>query len=188
MTLSEYWEYEDTRSESSLADIPPGWLLGRVVAQTQAGQAGPVLHRVREVLSVAVQLEAEGETMLGSWRRRLPRWFVNACDTAVQDSDESSMDEGSPEDEPWPLESWTAWFDRTEDPDRLARSWRWWHAETQEKEILIVLCIDGFPCPVGSLRWLLLAAGATSVSDLQATNARALAARGEQPRLRLRSG
>lgn len=186
MTWSEYWEHEDTRSESSLAEpIPPGWLLGRLVAETGPGGAEPVLLRLREVLSVAVQLEAEGQTELDTWRRRLPPWFVDASEAVADDSDESPVDGSELEDDAWPLESWAAWFDRTEDPDGLARCWRWWHAETRENRIEILLCVDGFPCPVDSLRWVVLAAGATFVSGLEPTDVQTLAAQGRQPRLTL---
>lgn len=108
------------------------------------------------------------------WRRILPDWFVTAC------AEERSPDEANAYSRRWrqmsateradadatrrwSLRDWLYWFDPASNVDR---GWEWWSGGVDGVDrFWVEVVVEGDPSPVGTLRWLMRAAGASSVSE-----------------------
>ncbi len=141
---------------------PRGFLIeGRITAK---GHAGDVLAKTREVLMTALNHSPNSWPTVDEWRLLLPSWFVSRCaDEITREEAERRrklpMEERQRLAEKWSVGAWTHWMKASE------RSWFWWDAkEISPDELLIRIEVPGLPSPVGSLKWLLLAAGAEKVA------------------------
>jgi len=110
--------------------------------------AEPLLARVREVLAVVI-VQPSPWPSTDAWRELLPGWFVDACSdderitTCVVDK--------------WSLRAWIYWFQ----PEQ--RRWLWWDATPDGDLLTIRVKPTGVgSLLLGTLEWLLKAAGATS--------------------------
>jgi hypothetical protein len=129
-----------------------------------------LLARCREVLTVVLD-NSDGEWPSDErWLDLLPVWFVavSAPELTPTEVEEyrTRWEAMSPEErraeaaveKPWAVSDWIFWFD----PDD--RHWYWWEAEvTGTTGLRIWIEVDTWPAPVGSLEWLLRAAGAREV-------------------------
>lgn len=134
-----------------------------------AEHPGIVVERAREVLRAVVPLTATELDAEAELPHRLPVWFVEQC--APEPSAEESArwlgwwrslgpeDRARAEaDKAWTLADWLYWLTPGE------RQWFWWDAEIDSTgSAFVVVVVDGWPAPLGALRWLLRAAGADSV-------------------------
>lgn len=133
--------------------------------------AGRVLARCREALAVVLDHSAGDWPSDDRWRALLPDWFVAASAPeptpeeveryrarwAAMSYQERRADAAA--QKPWSVGDWVFWFD----PDD--RHWFWWDAELRgATEARVWLQVDAWPAPVGSLEWLLRAAGAREVT------------------------
>ena len=135
-----------------------------------AAAANPdlLLHRVRTVLEI-VLVSGQGDwPSLSGWSVLLPEWFVVAC---APEQPAGAADrwlswwQSLPEPEraqvaasrPWTLSGWLYWF---EQPNR---AWFWSGAGFNDEVAVVELEVESWPTAVGSLEWLLRAAGADSV-------------------------
>jgi hypothetical protein len=135
-----------------------------------AGDADTVLRRSREVLEPVIHLQDGAWPADHAWPRLLPAWFVRACAPETSDEENSAWlarwQELSPREQAleeatarWTLLNWIEWF-RPEE-----RQWFWWDAAAESPDVAVVeVEIAGWPVPLGSLKWLLRAAGAVEVS------------------------
>jgi len=98
------------------------------------------------------------------WCRRLPEWLIESfrpepsrqeLDAMLRLPYEQRMQWGESN---WDLAGWLHWFQ----PEN--RFWYWWDAQavTPDK-IVLAIEVSEWPFPWGALKWLLKAAGATSV-------------------------
>lgn len=139
-----------------------------VVAVAQ-GNPDIVIDRARSVLRVVL---GQGHTPWPSveqWALTLPEWFVQACAAEQTHEDMerwlAAWRNLPPEDRHhaalerrWSLSEWLHWLEPSE------RQWFWWDAGAEEGDKLRVVAeIRDWPAPLGSLVWLLRAAGATDV-------------------------
>jgi hypothetical protein len=132
--------------------------------------ADQLLARCREVLTVVLD-NSDGEWPSDErWLDLLPAWFVTASapeqTPAEVEEFRARWEAMSPEErraeaareKPWAVSDWIFWF-HPED-----RHWYWWEAEvTSTAGLRIWIEVDAWPAPVGSLEWLLRAAGAREV-------------------------
>jgi hypothetical protein len=108
------------------------------------------------------------------WKAHTPDWFVRACAPEVSPAraDEERRgrtvldDEGklsSQAEQPWTFASWIAWFDSS---SGLQRSWYWWDGGTTDDSDFWIEAetVEG-PAAVGTLTWMMRAAGAHSVIE-----------------------
>jgi hypothetical protein len=150
------------------AEKPSGLGIVRFIAQCP--------DRLPEVLEKSITvLKIMNEHCTGEWpsdqkwTKLLPTWFVSRCVPqqsieqteqwlawwkALPPEEQSRVEE----EKDWSLPNWTYWFQ----PHN--RQWYWWDAEALDDDTLIVSVeVDAWPFSWGSLRWLLLAAGADRV-------------------------
>lgn len=119
------------------------------------------LSKVKEVLEIV--LSNDISKPFDFWVEHLPCWFVERCADEIS-AEEAKRRLSLPIEEreelakQWSLSAWLYWF-RPEE-----RSWKWWKAEVvSDRKVVICVTVEGHPFPIGSLEWLLKAAGATSM-------------------------
>lgn len=112
----------------------------------------------------APELERESEEPLN-----LPRWFINACSPEMTPNEaerwlawwrtlDPTAKLQAEEEKGWTLPDWLHWFTPEE------RQWYWWDAAVaDDRSATVTVTVSSWPAPIGALRWLLQAAGATSV-------------------------
>ena len=108
------------------------------------------------------------------WRGFLPKWFVDACGPTLSREDAEAwlaawrtLDlEGrraAGDARRWALEDWLYWFDPSSYVDR---GWAWWDAGViDDDRYWIEVEVEGDPAPVGTLMWLMKAAGASVITE-----------------------
>jgi hypothetical protein len=151
-------------------EVPGGTGLVEVLVRT-SGDAGDLLRRCCDVLRVVVSASAPGDwPSEATWSARLPRWFVQAA--AAEESEEQAaqwlawwrgLDQEAraraARERPWSLADWLHWLQ----PDE--RQWYWWNGVAEgAHEARVFVEVSGWPAALGSLEWLLRAAGAESVN------------------------
>jgi hypothetical protein len=128
-----------------------------------------LIDRCREVLIAVVSTPPEPWPSNDQWAGLLPPWFVDGC--AAEESEEDSEQwlawwrTLSHEDQfaaseaaQWSLADWIHWFQ----PDE--RQWYWFDGRViDESRAAVQVELDGWPAPLGSLKWLLRVAGAQNV-------------------------
>lgn len=130
---------------------------------------GTVLDRSREVLLAVLEYSERDWPTLSEWGSVLPAWFVSACaqQRSLQEAERwlawwrtlSPEEQARAESEqPWSLEDWLYWLFPPE------RQWFWWDAVVRpEVSLQVTVEVAGWPTALGSLQWLLRAAGADQV-------------------------
>jgi hypothetical protein len=142
----------------------PGDVLVTFAAET-GDVAEAVLCRIKQALMLVVDQDAKQWPTVDEWRAILPKWFVEKCADEI-DREEAERRRSLPIEErkiladQWSVGAWTHWFKPAE------RSWYYWDARTVEKNRLVIeVAVDSLPFAMGSLKWLLKAAGANDVSE-----------------------
>jgi hypothetical protein len=109
-----------------------------------------------------------------AWARHIPKRFLDACaplptlaEAETQVREWRSLDQAGKlryeEEQPWTFEAWMGWFDWSSD---LRRSWLWWDGGTlDEDRFWIEVEVSEDPAPVGTLKWMMRAAGAQVVTE-----------------------
>jgi hypothetical protein len=150
-------------------ETPSGIGLARFVVRCPSG-AADILAKVATVLKIVDEIALAAWPNTDEWRRKLPEWFTLAC--APQISDEQAERwlawwKALPQAEQawaelekdWSLDNWLYWMQ----PDN--RQWFWWHAQPVDGDhIKVMVSVDAWPFPYGSLRWLFKAAGAVALA------------------------
>lgn len=134
-----------------------------------AGNAEQVLSRCREVLRIVIVHQDRQWPALEEWKRLLPEWFVHASAKSQSEEERERWLQwwrGLPPNEraqasdrqPWSLSDWLFWFQHDD------RSWFWWDSIVEDqKTARVSVEVSGWPVALGSLEWLLRAAGAIQV-------------------------
>jgi hypothetical protein len=156
---------------------PNGWLR-RFVGVTD-GAALPALDRCKEVLVAVthwIPPLSEQPVSVETWKAHTPRWFVEACaspPTRAEAEEDLRVWRSLGEDEKarheqeraWTFEDWIAWFDWSSD---LRRSWLWWDGGTLDQDrFWIEVEVSEDPAALGTLIWMMRAAGARTVTEDQ---------------------
>jgi hypothetical protein len=127
----------------------PNGLIVTLNAETTE-DAREVLARVEGALTAVLQHSSGEWPSLEQWRQHLPSWLVARF---AEETDEKVRP-----GEDWTLAAWTLWFKPSE------RSWHWWRGRALDRHHLsIEVVVDGLPFAMGSLEWLLNAAGAERI-------------------------
>jgi hypothetical protein len=156
-------ELERLRSGPDATERPGGIGTVRIVAKC-SGNAQEVLSRTKQAMEVVARVTASEGKEVEIWKKALPSWLVSVfrpqptraeIEAVLKLSLEGKQKWG---EQNWDLESWLHWF-RPEN-----RYWYWWDAEVRDENTLVVAIeVSEWPFPWGALKWLLKAAGATSV-------------------------
>lgn len=104
------------------------------------------------------------------WVLKLPEWFTSECTAPMTQQQAErwlAWWKGLPTDEQtrveiekdWSLDNWLYWMQ----PEN--RQWFWWDAKVSDynDHVIMVIQVESWPFPWGSLRWLFKAAGASSL-------------------------
>lgn len=127
------------------------------------GNAAEVLTRTKEVLECVIDNELDQSDSEEFWNATLPAWFVSASrvesrvnsDHGIENGLSYDLDKGAP----WKVGEFVEWFK----PEM--RTWFWWGSEVvTEENFEICLAVTEAAIAWGSLRWLLVAAGAKGFS------------------------
>ncbi|MCC2319605.1 hypothetical protein [Cellulomonas xiejunii] len=162
-------EEEIRRLEGDLSGSPTPEMLFNV-AFTASDPTG-VLERVRDAILSIVHLSTSEIEEEASRPKRLPSWLVVSF--APEQTEEEVANwlawwrslgndarAGAEEAKGWTLPDWLYWMTPGE------RAWAWWDAAlTSPTSATITVEADGWPTPIGALRWLIKAAGAEVVSN-----------------------
>ncbi len=131
--------------------------------------AEDVLASTKEVLRIVLQI-SEPWPSLEQWRGLLPRWFLDSCSPELSDMEKeawktwwSTQSEAERQrftkEAPWRLSAWIS----SMHPER--RTWFWWSSMAIDADQLQVdLTVREWPTALGSISWLLRAAGAEHVA------------------------
>jgi hypothetical protein len=135
------------------------------------GDAEQLRVRAAEILIAVLGPTGPDWPTLEKWSTLLPQWFVDACapEQSQQETEEWLVwwrslppdEQAAAEDaQPWSLGDWLHWFKPEE------RTWFWWDARVISPDTLrLIVQITDWPTPLGSLRWLLTAAGAREIDE-----------------------
>jgi hypothetical protein len=131
--------------------------------------AAVILDRCRAVLLTVLEYAEKEWPSLEQWSSLLPTWFLAACAPArsreeterwlawwrtLQPADKARAEK----EQPWALADWLYWLQPSE------RQWFWWDATaTAEGTLRVTVEVASWPTALGSLHWLLRAAGAVEV-------------------------
>lgn len=161
-------EHRHVTDGSQPEEEPGGVGLVSVVAQC-SGNALEVLSKVREVVLLVVNTPSTGWPSIEHWRDYLPDWFVDGCTEDISDGQaerwlawlqtlKPSEKTQAIRDRGWSLPNWLYWLEPAN------RQWYWWDGKVSGDRVVVSVEVAGWPAPLGSLEWLLLVAGASSVS------------------------
>lgn len=151
----------------SPADKPGGVGVSHFTARCP-GNAAQVLARTKEVL-VAISESSTPWPTLAEWRTKLPPWFLDRCapEMTRKQAEEwlaawgalpPAERDRAEKERPWSLADWLHWMEPSNRP------WAWWDGHARDANTLsLVIELGEWPFPWGSLRWLVVAAGAESV-------------------------
>lgn len=153
----------------------PEDILRRFVGATEA-QSEAALQRCKDLLIAVTHWVAplDGPVSIDDWKAHVPDWFVAACApelSAAEIEDElrswRELDsEGKARydaERAWTFGDWIFWFDPNSD---LRRSWRWWDGGTvDESKFWIEVEVRDDPGAIGTLTWMMRAAGALHVAE-----------------------
>jgi hypothetical protein len=151
-----------------LEEKPTGMGTVRFVAKC-SGNAGEVLSKTKELMTVVNHNSIPHWPSDVAWRRLLPNWFVARCspEKSQKEAEEwlawwksLSRDEQKKIEatNAWSLLNWLYWLE----PDN--RQWYWWDGIVLDHDTLMVAVeVDSWPFGWGDLSWLLRAAGASQV-------------------------
>ncbi|TCC19248.1 hypothetical protein [Kribbella sindirgiensis] len=154
-----------------LDDNPRAAREAGVQLSVESADSALLLERCREVMVKILQHGEEDWPDLPVWQRELPAWFVLACgpERTQEEADAKliwwrGLSPGeqmvASEVSRWALSDWLWWLE----PEN--RTWYWLGADVVGAQHLLVhVEIDGAPAPIGALRWLLKAAGATEIEE-----------------------
>lgn len=159
-------ELHRLRGGPSVGQRPGGVGTMRVTAVCE--DPADVLDRCVEAMVAILAIDSTDWPTLASWSQMMPSWFVRACAPTSSPAEEKQwlrwwrgLDpagrEAAERTRPWSLESWLQWM-RPEE-----RTWFWWDARTAPQRLHLDVEVAEWPAPLGSLRWLLTAAGAQAV-------------------------
>ena len=147
----------------------PGGVGLVVVAAVCAGDAESVRARIQSVLATVVDHQQGPWPSLDEWQQLLPAWFLDACaDEMSQEQAEAwvawwrslpaDQQAVASQEQVWTLADWLYWLEPAE------RQWFVWHLRLAcADRIRVSVEVAGWPAPLGSLQWLLRAAGAVDV-------------------------
>jgi len=135
--------------------------------------AAEVLRRAKGVLVVVDQTACSGAwPALEVWLQLLPEWFGSAFlpeRTPEEDAaylqwwdglDYAQKQQAHAKPTQWRLSNWLYWLH----PDR--RMWYWWDDQVlDESTCSVTLLVADLPFPEETFKWLLHAAGATSIDE-----------------------
>jgi hypothetical protein len=139
----------------------------RVVVEC-SNAASDSLTRMKEVVALVESSRSQWPS-IEEWESILPQWFVLACGNPMSESEArewverwrkmTPAEQAVVEDtQRWSLPDWLYWMEPKQ------KAWSWITGVTRSAETLeIVVSVDGWPAPLGSLKWLARAAGADSV-------------------------
>lgn len=154
----------------------PDGVIRRFVGTTD-GHAVAALARCKEVLVAVthwIPPLSEQPVSLGKWKEHTPKWFLDACAPELSQGDAEeqlalwrSLDVAGKarfeEERRWSFADWIAWFDWSSD---LRRSWLWWDGGTLDgDEFWIEVDVQEDPAALGTLVWMMRAAGAAKVTE-----------------------
>lgn len=136
-----------------------------VEVNATCADAATLLARCREVMTLILSQSKDAWPTSEAWFRLLPGWFLEGWPErfgAVPRADCEECRRASVVTPrlptPWSINRWLDSFGRD------WRSWYWWDAMVVDPHHLrIDVAIDGWPYNEVTLRWLLLAAGATHI-------------------------
>jgi hypothetical protein len=165
---------EGARIFSGPQGQPDGWLR-RFVGVTD-GDAAAALERCKEVLVAATHsLPGLREPDRPDfWQAHLPTWFLArwaAPQSDVEAAEElvawRSLDAAGrarhDAERAWAVEDWVAWFDWRSD---LRRPWLWWDGGTLDDDrFWVQVEVKEEPAALGTLLWMMRAAGASTVVE-----------------------
>ncbi|MGY0233993.1 hypothetical protein [Longispora urticae] len=154
----------------------PEGVLRRFVGMTD-GHSQSSLDRCKELLIAVthwIPPREDRPVSVEAWKARTPDWFVRACApemSAARAEQEllawRALDEAGrlryEAEQPWTFANWIGWFDHASD---LRRPWRWWNGGTDgESGFWIDVEVWEDPAALGTLTWMMRAAGARSVVE-----------------------
>ena len=155
----------------------PEGVLRRFVGKTD-GQSQSSLDRCKELLIAVthwIPSRDELPVSVEDWKAHTPDWFVRACapEMSTAQAEEElrawmALDEAGrrryQSEQPWTFANWIEWFDWSSD---LQRSWRWWDGGTNDdSEFWIEVEVFEDPAAVGTLTWMMRAAGVSATRAL----------------------
>jgi hypothetical protein len=145
-------------------DSTPDGFITDLVAECK-GNASEVLERCKDVLKKVVGSELSYEDSNDDWSVILPQWFIEACAKEIS-QEEAVRLIATPSGQVFLANRWTLkgflYFFRSDD-----RSWYWWDGKVKDSDTLVVqLLVYGFPFAWEALAFLLKAAGADYVDEL----------------------
>jgi len=135
-------------------------VLRRFVGKTD-GHSQASLDRCKELLVAVthwIPPRDELPVSVEDWKAHTPDWFVRAW-RALDAAGKLRYQA----EQPWTFANWIEWFDCSSD---LQRPWRWWNGGTNDdSEFWIEVEVFEDPAAVGTLTWMMRAAGARSVVE-----------------------
>jgi hypothetical protein len=154
-------------------DQPPQGVLVRANA-TAPGNAPATLQRCRDLLLVVLDFLPDPPAFptLHEWHQVLPPWFLHACGPERSHAEEQAwlqrwraapphQQRQLEQQRPWAVADWLYWFDPTSDAER---SWAWWDSGVVDYDhFWIDVDVLEDSAALGTLQWLLRAAGATKI-------------------------
>lgn len=154
----------------------PTGAIRRFVGTTD-GDAEAALARCKQVLVAVthwIPPLSEQPVSLEKWRERTPKWFLDACAPELSQAEAEgqvalwrSLDADGKarfeEERRWSFADWIAWFDWSSD---LRRSWLWWDGGTRDDaKFWVEVEVQEDPAALGTLVWMMRAAGAVRVTE-----------------------
>lgn len=126
-----------------------------------AGNAQDVLSRCREAMEVVLREDQRRWPTVAEWRAKLPAWLVATFRTEeMTDADEERLMKLARKRWPRTVGTFIDWF------DPKFREWVWWNASVASPDLLIIDLRVDWTLEYG-LHWLLEAAGATQIEEIE---------------------
>jgi hypothetical protein len=157
-----------------VSDSPPGSLALSIEVHCSVG-IDIMLTKLKSAIMAVSELGCKGwPDDAAQVTAHMPEWFLVACSSPMskEEADEymkkwRAMSEQSrseaEESRRWSFDNWAYWMK----PDQ--RTWFWWDARVTGRDTVIIrVILNDYQAPWGSLRWLLRAAGASSIQELVA--------------------
>jgi hypothetical protein len=155
-------------------DEAPEGVLVRAEA-TAPGDAPAAEERCRELMTAVLHFMPHPPTFptLDEWRQTLPAWFLRACAPERGRVEEEAwlqqwraaaphQQRQMEQQRAWTVADWLHWFDPFSD---VQRSWRWWDSGVVDDDHWwIDVDVPEHPAALGTLEWLLRAAGAIEIN------------------------